>query len=110
METDLLESYWGVSLGDPQGAAKVEIAFGADRAASKNDADCRRDGVERDTGAGNQRPEQHVAGARTRPIATGGRVQPGGDECLAGLNVASDPFADTVWAVKVISAASGRAL
>ncbi len=51
-------------LGDTQSAAKIEIAFGSNRAASNNDAYRRRDGIERHTGAGNKRLKQHITRAR----------------------------------------------
>jgi len=51
-------------LGDTQSAAKIEIAFGSNRAASNNDANRRRNGVERHTGAGNKRLKQHITRAR----------------------------------------------
>jgi len=54
VKADALKSNWRV-LGDTQGPAKIEIAFGSNRAASNNDAYSRRDGVERHTGAGNKR-------------------------------------------------------
>ena len=48
-------------LGDTQSAAKIEIAFCSNCAASNNDAYRRRDGVERHTGAGNKRLKQHIS-------------------------------------------------
>ena len=45
-------------LGDTQSAAKIEIAFGSNRATSNNDAYRRRDGIERHTGAGNKSLKQ----------------------------------------------------
>jgi hypothetical protein len=63
VKTDALKSNWRI-LGDTQSAAKIEIAFGSNHAASNSDAYCRRDGVERHTGAGNKRLKQHIARAR----------------------------------------------
>ena len=63
VKTDALKSNRRI-LGDTQSAAKIEIAFCSNRAASNNDANRRRDGVERHTGAGNKRLKQHVARAR----------------------------------------------
>jgi len=94
VKADALKSNWRI-LGDAQSAAKIEIAFGSNRAASNNDAYRRRDGVERHTGAGNKRLEQHIARARAQSVASRCRVQPCRDECLAGLNVAGDPLAQT---------------
>ena len=92
MKTDTLKSDWRI-LGDTQRAAKIEIAFGANRAASNNDADRRRDGVERHARAGNKRLEQHIARARAKSVAARCRMQPSGDERLSGLNIARDALA-----------------
>src|SRR6202163_869437 len=89
VKADALESTRRI-LGDTQSAAKIEIAFGSNHAALNNDAYRRRDGVERHTGAGNKRLKQHIARARASSVAPRCRMQPCRDECLAGLNVASD--------------------
>src|SRR2546427_5110662 len=94
MKADALKSNRRI-LGDTQRASKIEIAFGSNRAASNNDAYRCRDGVERHTGAGNKRLKQHIARARAQSVAARCRMQPCRDECLAGLNVASNPLAQT---------------
>ena len=67
-------------LGDAQRAAEIEIAFRRDRGAAKRDVECRGHRLQRHAGAGDERLQQHVAGAQFQPAATGGRMQ-AGDAC-----------------------------
>ena len=80
-------------LGDTQRAAKIEIAFGADRAAVNSDANRCRDGVERHPRTGHERLEEHVTGAGAEAVASGSRMQSCRNESLAGLHIACDSLA-----------------
>src|SRR6185437_15429801 len=88
-KTDIAEADGGRAL-DAEGAAEVEVAFGMDRAAAQLEVDRRGDSLEGDAGAGDQRLEQHVAGAGFEPAAAGRRVQAGLDQGAAGFDLAGD--------------------
>src|SRR5579871_731418 len=77
-------------LGDAEGAAEIEIALGRHGAGLERDIErgCHR--LQGDAGAGDQRFEQHVAGAQFEPAAAGGGMQPGDRERAAGLDLAGD--------------------
>src|SRR5882757_3041658 len=79
-------------LVDPERAAKIEIALGDDIARFQRDLDRGRDRFERDTGAGDQCFQQHVAGTEFEARAAARRVQPGHGHRAAGLDLAGQPF------------------
>jgi len=88
-ESDLREADRRI-LGDAEGAAEVEIAFGRHSARAQRNVDRGRDRLERDAGARHQRFEQHVAGAQFEAGAAGCRMQPGDRQRAAGLDLAGD--------------------
>ncbi len=98
-EADIAEADGGV-FGDAEGAAEIEVAFGADGAAAEFDAERSGDGGERDARAGGEGFEQHVAGAGEGAGAAGGGMEAGFDECFAGLDAARDAFADAAGGSK----------
>src|ERR1700687_4132259 len=77
-------------LGDAKRAAKIEIAFGGDRAGFERNIDRGRDRFERDAGAGDQSFQTHVARAQFEAGAGGGGSQAGDRKRAAGLNLAGD--------------------
>src|SRR5947207_4903015 len=77
-------------LDDPERAAEVEVALGADLGGLERNVERGRDRLERDAGAGDQRLEQHVAGAKFKSGSTRCRMQPGDRERTPGLHLASD--------------------
>ena len=74
---------------DAERAAEVEVAFGVD-AARDVELHRGRHRAERDAGAGDERLEQHVAGAGEGAGAAGRGMQAGLDEHAAGLDLARD--------------------
>jgi hypothetical protein len=75
--------------------AEVENTFGPQRGISQLNAERCRDGVQRHASAGHEGFEQHVARARALATAARGGMQAGNDERFAGLDLATDPFAET---------------
>src|SRR4029078_8358481 len=92
MEADALKSNRGV-LGDTQRAAKIEIAFGFDRAAANDDADRGRHGVEGYPRASDEPLKQHIPDARAQAVAAGRRMQPRDSQRLPRLQAAGNAFA-----------------
>ena len=88
-EPDGGEAYRRV-LCDAERAAKVEIAFRLDLARAHSDAHRRRDRFQRHAGAGDQRLEQHVAGAQLRAASSGRGMKPGDRKRPSGLDLAGD--------------------
>ena len=77
-------------LVDAERAAEIEIALGLDDAVAQIDLKRRRDRLQRHAGAGDERLEQHVAGAQFRARAAARRMQAGDRERAAGLDLAGD--------------------
>src|SRR5437899_10961485 len=75
-QADLLEADRGF-LVDAERAAKIEVAFGNDSAGLQGNFDGCGDRFQRDAGAGDQRFQQHVAGAElaARAAAGGGEAR-----------------------------------
>src|ERR1700733_10110899 len=65
-KSDLRKPDWRV-LGDAQRPAKVEIAFRGHRSGLERNIEGGRHRLEGDSGAGDQRLQQHVAGAQFEP-------------------------------------------
>src|SRR5262249_52588049 len=76
--------------GDPERAAEVEIALGADLSGLERNLERGRDRLERDAGAGDQRLEQHVAGTKFETGAARCGVQPSDRERTPRFHLASD--------------------
>ena len=78
-------------LVDAERAAEIEIAFGRHGArTSALMAERGRDRLERHAGTGDQRLQQHVAGAKLHARTAGGRMQARDGERAAGLDLAGD--------------------
>ena len=77
-------------LGDAQRAAEVEVAFGRNGRAVELELQRGRHGLQRHAGAGDQRFEQHVAGAKLHSRAAGRRMQAGDRDGASGLDLAGD--------------------
>jgi hypothetical protein len=80
--------------GHAKRTSEVEIALGLEQCIAKPDAERRRNGVERDPSAGDERLQQHVAGARACAGSPRRRVQAGGNERLARFDPAGYAFAE----------------
>jgi hypothetical protein len=75
---------------DGERAAEVEVALGVHDAVRDPDLQRGRDRLERHPGARCQRFQEHVARAKQRPVAAGGRMEPRGGKCLPGAHGAAD--------------------
>src|SRR5882757_9346945 len=77
-------------LGDAERAAEVEVALGRDLAGLERNVERGRHRLQGHAGAGDQRLEQHVAGAEFQARAAGGGMQAGDRERPSGLDLAGD--------------------
>src|SRR5713226_9383645 len=68
IEANRAETHGGV-LGHAQRAAEIEVALGADRAALERQLERGRHRPHGDAGAGDERFQEHVAGAQAAPVA-----------------------------------------
>src|SRR6476661_5939997 len=77
-------------LGNAERAAEIEITFGRHLAGLERNIERGRHCLHRDAGAGDQRFEQHIAGAKLKPGSTGRRMQARGGQCATGLDLAGN--------------------
>jgi hypothetical protein len=77
-------------LGNAERAAEIEIALRRYRSGFQGNVERRRHRLEGDAGAGDQRLEQHVAGAQLETGAAGRGMKAGNGERPAGLDLAGD--------------------
>ena len=80
----------GAVLSTPERAAEIEVAFRLHGAMAQIDFKRGRHRFQGHAGAGDERFEQHVAGAQLRAGAAGGGVQARDRERAAGLDLAGD--------------------
>ena len=98
-QADVLEAHGGFAV-HAQGAAEIEIAFGADRCSGEGNFKGGGDGIERDAGAGDEGLQQHVAGAGVKARAAGGGMEARFDHGLGGGNRTGDTFADGAFGLQ----------
>src|SRR5262252_107101 len=77
-------------LGNAERTTEVEITLGRDRGGLDRNVERGRDRLEGDAGAGDQRLEQHVAGAQLEPGAAGRGMQACDRKRAPGLYFAGD--------------------
>ena len=98
----------GASLATPSVPRKSRSPSARHRAAVELELQRGGDGLQRDAGAGDERLEQHVAGAQLDAGAAGRRVKAGDRQRAAGLDLAGDRLVvDGSAALSVITALSG---
>ena len=90
----------GASRSTPSGAAKIQVAFGADLGSSEGDFKGGGHRVQGDTGAGNECLQQHVAGAGVKAGSAGGGMEAGFDQCSASCHRTGDAFADGAFGLE----------
>lgn len=98
-QANLLEADWDF-LGDTQGAAEVESAFGGKSGVAKSNPEGGRDGAEGHSGARDESLQQHVAGTCGDAVAAGGGVQAGGHQAFAGFELATDTVAEAAFGME----------
>ena len=76
---------------DRERAAEVEVSFGPHDPGGNVDLERRGDGAQRDSRAGHERLEEHVARAEAEPVAAGRGMQACLDERPARRHRARDP-------------------
>src|SRR6478752_2800284 len=77
-------------LGNAEGAAEIEIAFGRHVAGLERNIERGRHRLHRDASAGDQRFEQHIAGAKLEPGSAGRRMQARDGQRATGLDLAGN--------------------
>src|SRR5205814_8832368 len=89
LQSYLLETHRHIP-GHSQGAAKVQVAFGADCCIAQPNTECGSDRVQRNTSTSDQCLKQHVARAGAETVATSSRMKPGFDRRLSCFYLAGN--------------------
>jgi hypothetical protein len=94
MQSNLLKTD-GHIFGNAERAAKIEIAFRANRGVAQWNTKSGRDYAQCNARASDQRFEQHIGRTGALPIATGRRMKTGFDARFSGFDFARHVFADS---------------
>src|SRR5262249_2756146 len=86
--------------GDAEGTAEIDVALGRDPRIADRQPERSSDCVEGDTGTGDKRFEEHVAGAEIGAGDAGGRMQDGLLDCAPGLDRAGHALSDRAGRTK----------